>query len=194
MGFRDLFKKQTKAASPSDPVIPPPKPAPPVDPPSNAGVTKIERDHFLLYAPFQWIAVPGENPLEFEFRNQTLREQLIITVAFLTEPSDQAKSQWIAEELAKKRLSVLATISNGHAVHLPLRFQSGSGQSEVRCFGRDEPQKVRFAFVIRATQVKVITVALTRYFLEEVGSPFESYAGSIFDFLKVKEPANPAGA
>jgi hypothetical protein len=35
---------------------------------------------------------------------------------------------------------------------------------------------------------KVVTVALSRYFLEEVGSPFEAYAGSIFDFLQVKNP------
>jgi len=34
----------------------------------KAGVTRIEREHFLLHAPFQWVAVPGDKPLEFEFQ------------------------------------------------------------------------------------------------------------------------------
>jgi hypothetical protein len=196
MGIRDFFKKQQPAVG--GPVSVPasaPRPAgarPGSQPPGNPGVTKIDREHFTLHAPFQWLAEPGDNPLEFEFRNQTLREQLIVTVLLAREPFDAAGLQPLAEELANARLRALDTISNGQAVHSPLRLQSGSGQSEARCVGRDDPQKVRIAFVVRATPVKVVTVALTRYFLEEVGTPFEAYAGSIFDFLRIKNSGGSA--
>jgi hypothetical protein len=136
--------------------------------------------------------VPGDNPLEFEFRNQTLREQLIVTVLLTREPLGPSQVESAATELEETRLGALRTISNGHAVHSAPQLQTGSDQAEVRCFGRDEPQKVRFAFVVRAAPAKIVTLALTRYFLEEVGSPFQAYAGSIFDFLQVKSPAGAA--
>jgi hypothetical protein len=64
---------------------------------------------------------------------------------------------------------------------------------EARCVARDEPQKVRFAFVVRVASTEVVTVELTRYFLEDVGTPFQTYTGLIFDFLQVKDPGGPAG-
>lgn len=166
----------------------------PGDPQSgNPGVTKIEREHFLLHAPFQWKAVPSDNPLEFEFRNQTLAEQLIVTVLIARTPLAQAQVQQVASELAEKRLNALRTISNGHATHSPPRIQTGSGQAEVRCVGRDDPQKVKIAFIVRVAPAKVVTVALTRYFLEDVGAPFEAYSDTIFDFLQVMNPGGSVG-
>jgi len=41
------------------------------------------------------------------------------------------------------------------------------------------------AFVVRVAATKVVTVALTRYVLEEVGVPFDVTAGLIFDMLEV---------
>jgi hypothetical protein len=186
---RDSFKETIPAAAPSPP--PPPPPTSAARPFGNPGVTKIEREHFLIHAPFQWVAFPGDNPLEFEFRNQTLREQLIVTVLLTREPLGQSQVEELAMDLANKRLNALRALSKGKAVHSPPQLQRGSGQAEVRCFGGDDPQKVRFAFVVRTTPAKVVTVALTRYFLDEVGSPFQAYAGSIFDFLQVK---NAGGA
>ena len=191
MAIGDLFRR--KAASGSPPAPPPVPPARMAQPPGNPGTTKIDREHFLLHAPFQWAAVPGDNPAEFEFRNQTLPEQMIVTVLLAREPFGVAQLQPLSEDLARKRLNALATISNGKAVNSPLRSQAGSGQAETRCFGQDALQKVRFAFVVRAAPAKVVTVALTRYFLEEVGSPFEAYAGTIFDLLQVKTSGSPAG-
>ena len=153
---------------------------------ADAGSTQIDREHFVLHVPFQWVAVPGDNPLEFEFRNQTLREQLIVTVLLTQQPADAATRRSMAERLASLRLRGLDTLSNGRAVHSPVKFQTGSDQAEARCAGRDDANKVRFAFVIRATATKVVTVALTRYFLEEVGAPFDAYAGLIFDLVQVK--------
>jgi hypothetical protein len=40
---------------------------------------------------------------------------------------------------------------------------------------------------------RVVTVALTRYTTQEIGLPFKAYAGTIFDFLKVKDRGVPAG-
>jgi hypothetical protein len=197
VGIRDLFKKSrtTKTATALGPPSTGPSTVAPqaAQSPGNPGVTKIEREHFHLHAPFQWVAVPGDNPLEFEFRNQTLREQLIVTLLLPREPLAAAKLQMLAEDFGNKRLSALATLSNGRAVHSPLRIQSGSGQAEARCLGADDSHKVRFAFVVRVAPAKVVTVALTRYFMEEVGSPFDVYASSIFDFLQVKNPGGSTG-
>jgi hypothetical protein len=163
--------------------------------PPNPGTTRIEREHFLLHAPFQWMAVPAEdsaaNPLEFEFRNKTLPEQLIVTVLLARAPFDERTRRSVAEDLVTKRLKALAQISNGHAVHSPVDYRSGSGQVEARCVAVDEPQRVRSAFVVRVAPAKVVTVALTRYFLEEVGGPFDMAAGLIFDMLQVKSPDTP---
>ncbi len=196
MGIFDFLKKKTPLV---EPIQAPPVSAPPVasspatpTPPANPGVSQIEREHFLLHAPFQWVAVPGDNPLEFDFRNQTLKEQLMVTVLIAREPFTGPTRRSVAEDLAKKRLSALASISNGRAVHSTPQLQSGSDQVEVRCFGRDEAQQVRIAFVIRVAAAKVVTVQLTRYFLNEVGLPFEAYSGAIFDFLKIKNPGSSA--
>jgi len=196
MGISDFFKKKTPAEQrPASAPAPPPPSSPPgaARSPGNPGITKIEREHFLLHAPFQWIAVPGDNPHEFEFRNQTLREQLIITVLLAREPFSASKLQPLGEDLANKRIKALATISNGKAVHSPLQPRTGSGQAEVRCTGYDIAHKVRFAFVVRVAPAKVVTVALTRYFLEEVGSPFDAYAETMFDLMQVKNPGGPVG-
>ena len=195
MGIGDFFKKKTPAVQPVavPPPPPPPSPSRAARPPEKPGVTKIEREHFLLHAPFQWVAVPGDNPQEFEFRNQTLREQLIITVLLARERFSEPKLQPLAEDLANKRINALAKISNGKAVHSPLQPRTGSGQAEVRCTGYDQSQKVRFAFVVRVAPAKVVTVALTRYFLEEIGGPFDAYVEPIFDLLQVKNPGGPVG-
>jgi len=132
--------------------------------------------------------------MEFEFRNQKLKDQLIVTVLIPREPFNAAKQRWIAEDLANKRLAALASVSGGRAVHSPLQFLSGSDQIEVRCFACDEPNKVRVAFVIRVAAAKIVTVAYTRYFLEEIVLPFEDYVCTIFDFIEVKNPGTPAPA
>jgi hypothetical protein len=159
MGLRDFFRKQwskTGMSAHSPERTPPPSPALADD---NPGVTKIEREHFLLHAPFQWVAVPGDNPLEFEFRNQTLREQLIVTVLLPRDPLDQGQRHQVAKDLAEKRLNGICTVSSGRSVHSSPEIKAGAGETEARCFGHDESQKVRFGFVIRATPAKVITVA-----------------------------------
>src|SRR4051812_5355488 len=97
---------------------------------------------------------------------------MLVTVLLTREPLGASQLEGVAKELAEKRINALRTISNGHAVHSAPQVQTGSGQAEVRCLGHDEPQQVRFAFVVRAAPAKVVTVALTRYFLEEAGSPF----------------------
>ena len=178
------FRKKEIQASVTPPSV--------VPPPGNPGTTKIDREHFLLHAPFQWVAVAGDNPLEFEFRNQTLPEQLIVTVLLTPNPLDQTQLQQVAKDLAEKRLDALRTVSAGHAVHSAPQIQAGPEQAEVRCFGQDDSQKVRFAFLVRAAPAKTVTVALTRYFLDEVGTPFEAYCGIIFDFLQVKDAAGSA--
>ena len=94
----------------------------------------------------------------------------------------------VAQDLASKRLDAIARVSNGKAVHSPVELRGGSGQAEARCVAVDEAQRVRLAFVVRVAATKVVTVALTRYFLEEVGVPFDVTAGLIFDMLEVKNP------
>jgi hypothetical protein len=158
----------------------------------NPGVTRIEREHFLLHAPFQWKAVPGDDPLQYEFVNQTLREQLVATVMLPRETIQPEMFRKLAEELATGRWRALATLSKGRAILSPLQFQEASGQCEVRGFARDDAEKVRIAFVIRVAPAKVVTVALTRYFLDEVGNPFEVGAGLMFDLLQVKNPGAAA--
>ncbi len=155
---------------------------------SNSGVTRIEREHFLLHAPFEWKAVPGENPLEFQFRNQTLPEQLIVTVMLAGTPFDHDELRPIAEDFAARRVEAYKQLSGGKAIASSVSIQSASGQVEARSIGHDEPNNVRFAWAIRAAPAKVVTIALTRYTLEEIGTPFPAYAGSILDFVQVKAP------
>jgi hypothetical protein len=155
---------------------------------SNPGVTRIEREHFLLHAPFQWKAIASENPLEFEFHNQTLPEQLIVTVMLAQTPFAQDELLPIAEEFAARRVEAYEQLSGGRAIASPVSIQSAAGQVEARSIGRDEPNNVRFAWAIRAAPAKVVTIALTRYTLDEIGTPFPAYAASILDFVQIKSP------
>jgi hypothetical protein len=188
MGLFDRFKKQ----QPSPPQSPAPSPTP-VVPPANPGTTRIEREHFLLHAPFEWKAVPPTKELEYEFRNQTLPEQLIVTVLVTREPLDQARRRSVVQDLTNTRLGAIAKLSGGQAQHSSPQQNEGGGQCEMRCSGVDKANGVRFAFVVRAASDRVVTVALTRYLLDDVGMPFEAYYGTIFDLLQLKGPGQAAG-
>ena len=83
MGLFDFFKK-TRPLRPLKPAVSAPAT---VVPPPNPGTTRIERDYFTLHAPFEWKAVPPTGELQYEFRNQTLPEQLIVTVLLARDPS-----------------------------------------------------------------------------------------------------------
>ncbi len=154
---------------------------------TESETTRIEREHFLIHVPYEWKAVRGDDPLEFEFRNQTLPEQLIVTVMLAGKPLLEQTLRSAVERLVELRLAALAELSRGKAVCSPVGYQSDSGQVEARCTGVDEPNGVRIAWDIRSTKNKIVTVALTRYSLEEVGAAFEIYAGIIFDLVQVKD-------
>ena len=187
MGLFDRFKKQQPVPQSSAP-----SPAP-IVPPANPGTTRIEREHFLLHAPFEWKAVPPTKELEYEFRNQTLPEQLIVTVLLTRELLDETRRRSAVQDLVNTRLGAIAKLSGGLAQHSTPQQNQGGGQCEMRCSGVDKANGVRFAFVVRAGSDRVITVALTRYLLDDVGMPFEAYYGMIFDLLQLKGSGQPAG-
>jgi hypothetical protein len=89
--------------------------------------------------------------------------------------------------LAEIRRNAIAQLSSGKARVGETTLTNANGQVEARVIGEDVPNKVRIAFVIRATSKKTVTVALTRYMLEEVGGAFEAYVGLIFDLLIIKD-------
>lgn len=187
MRLFDRFKKQQPSLQSAAPC-----PAP-VVPPVNSGTTRIEREHFLLHAPFEWKAVPPTKELEYEFRNQTLPEELIITVLLTRESLNEARRRSVVQDLTNARLGAIAKLSGGQAQHSAPQQNEGDGQCEMRCCGVDKSNGVRFAFVVRAAPDRVVTVALTRYLLEDVGTPFEVYCGTIFDLLQLKGSGEAAG-
>src|SRR5205814_467852 len=132
----------------------------------------------------------SERPLEFEFRNQTLPEQLIVTVLLTKSLLPLDHVERLAHELMESRLKALRQLGASAG---EVSRQGGSGQFEIRGIAKDETNKVRYAWTIRVAPAKAVTVALTRYILKEIGSPFELYAGTIFDFVQVKDPAQLGG-
>jgi hypothetical protein len=184
MGMFDSFKrKQENPASPPAPVA-----SPPTGPPAGqqANFTTIDRENFTVVAPFQWKLIPGTNPSEFEFRNQTLPEQLMVTVLLFRESQAPDSLSSTAERLTAARVNAIRGLSNGKAAIEPVHLSQAPNQAEARCIGLDSDNKVRFAWSIRVTPQKAVTVALTRYALKEIGSPFAVYSGTIFDLVKVK--------
>lgn len=181
MGMFDFLKKRQPPAPVTRAAV-----QAPLVPPSNSGTTRIEREHFLLHAPFEWKAVPPTQELEWEFRNQNLPEQLIVTVFLTREPLDAPSRRSVVRDLTNTRLRAIAQLSAGQFEHPPPQPNDGEGQCEMRCAGVDKLNGVRFAFVVRAASDRVVTVALTRYMLEDVGVPFEAYSGTIFDLLQLK--------
>ena len=185
MGLFSFFKRKTVPAQ-----IPSPIPSREENPATtnSPDTTHIDREHFMLQAPFEWKAVPSDQPLEFDFRNQTLPEQLIVTVLLARERFSGLQLQQVAEQLSNTRLNALARLSEGKVVASPVNFMRGSGQVEARCIARDDANKVQYAWVIRVAPDKVVTVAITRFMIEEAAMPFDAYTGVIFDFLQVKNP------
>ncbi|HZZ42859.1 MAG TPA: hypothetical protein VFE58_07965 [Tepidisphaeraceae bacterium] len=184
MGIFNLLKKQPPLSTPALS-----KSQAEAAPAANKpGTTRIEREHFILHAPFEWIHIPGHDPMQFEFRNQSLPDQLIVSVFLAREPfADVAARRAMAKQLADKRIDAIRQLSNGKAVLSECSPSDGSTQTEIRCVGVDEPQRVRMAFVVRVTRTKVVTVSMTRYALDEPGHQFDVYSGLIFDFLQIKE-------
>jgi hypothetical protein len=187
MGLFDWFKKQQPSPQPSAP-----SPSQ-IVPSANPGTTRIERGYFLLHAPFEWKAVPPTKELEYEFWNQTLPEQLIVTVLLALEPMDAAHRRSVVQDLTNIRLGAIAKLSGSQAQHSAPQQNEGDDECEMRCSGVAQQNGVRFAFVVRAAADRVVTVALTRYLLDDVGMPFEAYCGTIFDFLRLKGFGPPAG-
>jgi hypothetical protein len=175
VGFFDRFKRKEK----------PPDAAPAAEPaPDSNATTTAERPDFTLSVPFRWEAVPCDEG--YEFRNRTLPEQIIVTVV-------QHKRELAADELDEAimrlvsiRRNAIGQLSAGKAVLSETTLTRANGQVEARVSGEDATNDVRIAFVIRGTPKKTVTVAITRYMLQEVGAPFAAYTGVIFDLLKIK--------
>ncbi|HPF41741.1 MAG TPA: hypothetical protein PK093_24140 [Phycisphaerae bacterium] len=189
MGLFDFLKKR-QPSPPDESLV---RASAPIAPPSPHGTTRIEREHFLLHAPFEWTAVPPTKDLEYEFRNQTLPEQLIVTVILPGEPLDATKRRLVVHDLTNARLRAVSQLSSGQAEHSTPRSNEGTGQYEMRCVGVDKLNGVRFAFVVRAASDRVVTVALTRYTLVELGAPFDVYVEPIFDLLQFRSQGQREG-
>jgi hypothetical protein len=176
VGFFDRFKRKEK----------PPDAASSVSEPAANGstTTTAERPDFTLSMPFRWEAVPCDEG--HEFRNLNLPEKIIVTVL-------QHNRELAADEL-EDAITPLVTVrrnavrqpSVGAVVLSETTVTRANEQVEARVTGEDAANKVRLAFVIRGTPRKTVTVALTRYMLDEVGASFADYAGIIFDLLKIK--------
>lgn len=175
VGFFDRYRRKP------NPVTAVPASEPTFD---NGATSTADRSDFTLSMPFRWEAVPCDEG--YEFRNCTLPEQIIVTIV-------QHKRELAVDELEEAvtrlvalRRSAIGQFSTGNAVLGETLLTRSDGRVEARVIGADAPNKVRLAFVIRGTTRKTVTVALTRYMLEEVGTAFADYAGVIFDLLKIK--------
>ena len=175
MGFFDHFKRKEKPAS----APPAPEPAP-----ESSATTTADRPDFTLSVPFRWEAVPSQEG--YEFRNRTLPEQIVVTVLQHKRDLPADELEEAITRLVNVRRSAIGQLSAGKAVLRETVLTRSNGQVEARVIGEDAPNKVRLAFAIRGTPKKTVTVALTRYMLEEIGAPFADYAGVIFDLLKIK--------
>jgi hypothetical protein len=175
MGIFDRLKRKEKpadAARTSEPALD-----------SNA-TTTADRPDFTLSVPFRWEAVPSQEG--YEFRNRILPEQIIVTVLQHKRDLPADELEEAITRLVNIRRNAIGQLSTGKAVLRETVLTRSNGQVEARVIGEDAPNKVRLAFVVRGTPKKTVTVALTRYMLEEVGTPFADYAGVIFDLLKIK--------
>jgi hypothetical protein len=175
MGFFSRFKRKAKlpTAAPTAQMLP-----------GSDATTTADRPDFTLSVPFRWEAVPSEEG--YEFRNQTLPEQIIVTVLPHKREMGVDELEEVVTGLVALRRKAIGELSAGKARVGETVLVHSEGQVEARVIGEDTPNKVRLAFVIRGTPKKTVTVALTRYMLDEIGAPFEDYARVVFDLLKVK--------
>ncbi len=136
-----------------------------------------------MVLPFRWISVPCEEG--YEFRNQVLPEQLIVTVLRPQYRLERTELLKTVEQLVGTRIGAIDKLSQGHATFGQPIYNQAENACEARVFGTDAPNKVRLAFMIRGTPDKIVSAALTRYSLENT-VPLEVHAGLIFDFMKIK--------
>ena len=81
----------------------------------------------------------------------------------------------------------IAEMSSGAGQLGETEFRRGASHLEARVVGVDQANGVRLAFLICVSPRKSITVALNRYTLREIGTPFVEYVGIIFDLFEVKD-------
>lgn len=175
MGFLDRFKRK--------PQEPPAARASESQLDANA-TTTADRPDFTLNVPFRWEAVACDDG--YEFHNRTLPEQIIVTVLQHKREIAADELEQVVTRLVAHRRGAIRELSAGNAVLGETMVRRSDGQVEARVVGEDAPSKVRLAFLIRGSAKKTVTVALTRYMLNEVGAPFAEYAGVIFDLLQIK--------
>jgi hypothetical protein len=78
------------------------------------------------------------------------------------------------------------TLSNGKAELSATDLRTGGDQAEARLSGHDAAGNVRFAVAVRANPVHAVSFSLYRYTLAELGVPFETQAGVIFDLIQLR--------
>lgn len=163
-------------------------------PSPNPGITSIDVEHFVLELPFAWEAVPITAKHEYEFRNQNIPEQLIVSILLNRESLDLARRRSVVQKLTEVRLGAIAELAKGRAEHSVPQKYEGNDQCEMRCVSRDRTNGVQVAFVVRAAPEKVATVTITRYALPPDGNKsFDVYSGVIFDLFQLKRPGQTAG-
>ena len=176
MGIFDRFKRNPESAAAASPP----------DPASDIrATTTADRPDFSLSLPFRWEAVSCEEG--YDFRNCFLPEQIIVTVLRHNHELAAEELENAITFLVSRRRSAVGQLSSSNAILGETILTRGNGQVEARVIGEDAQNKIRLAFVIRGTAKKTVTVALTRYMLKEIGTPFIVYANVIFDLLKIKE-------
>jgi hypothetical protein len=162
--------------------------------PKPVDTTDVDQIHLSLRLPFEWREFPPDKPFEFEFRNQKIPEQLLVTVMLAQSPFSNAQMNEIGEQLLSQRRDGVARLSEGKAILAIPTHQTKFGHLDVRCSASIEMQNIEYAWVTRITPSKVVTAALTRHTRKNLGIPFPTYAGAlIFDRFKVKPSAVAPG-
>jgi hypothetical protein len=144
--------------------------------------TSLDGDDFLLQLPFQWDQVPNESSLEFH--NKLLPEQLFITARRTRDNLSLEQRTLLITMLVQSYQNRLTEASKDKAILKSTKPVHNGAESEGRLYAKSPG--VQTAVGVRYIPNRVLTFSLYRYADNDIGAPFDIYAGTILDLLKMK--------
>jgi hypothetical protein len=151
---------------------------------TTQAATTIDKDDFILALPGAWQEQPTDDG--FEFVNPSSGEQLIVSILHGSTFAALSELRHAVEFVETTRRTMIDTASQNQAILGLTEFRGTERDIDARFDGHDPQNGVRFSVAIRGCAMKILTLSLYRYSLDELAIPFAVYASLIFNLLKLK--------
>jgi hypothetical protein len=144
-------------------------------------ISLLQHPHFQAQLPFHWQQLPADG---IQLLNQNLPEQMFIRVISTGTELPPTLRLLLRDELLTTQKRAMARLA-GNIVNVQPQLSDTADHAEARLLGRDDDQQLLLAFLVRVERQRALTVSLYRYSLTDTGTPFDTYAATVFEHFRL---------